>query len=93
MKETAGGTSWFKRLKLWFMGLSSRVGVVILICCVLFYALSFVSFALPIALETQLILWTVFFGLAKTAQYVSLLILGKEGIRKIRDWFKRKKGA
>jgi hypothetical protein len=58
--------------------------------CVIFYSLSFLQMLLPISAVTKGILWFIFFGLAKTAQYTALLILGKEGIRSLFRKLKRR---
>jgi phosphoglycolate phosphatase len=34
-------------------------------------------------------LWFVLFGCAKTAQYGGLLILGVEGVKRVKKWFGR----
>ncbi len=44
---------------------------------------------LPISLTAKGVLWTVFFGMAKALQYSALLILGKEGVRRMRRFFAR----
>ncbi len=44
---------------------------------------------LPISVAAKGTLWFIFFGLAKTAQYSALLILGKAGVEKIRERFKK----
>ena len=49
--------------------------------------------ALPISTSAKGVLWVVLFGLAKTAQYGGLTILGVEGYKKLRDKFRRKKGS
>jgi hypothetical protein len=36
-------------------------------------------------------LWAALFGMAKFAQYVSLIILGKEGIARLKRAFKKPK--
>ncbi len=43
---------------------------------------------LPISVETKGVLWVVFFGLAKTAQYGGITILGVEGYRRVKAYFK-----
>jgi len=48
--------------------------------------------ALPISTSAKGVLWVILFGLAKTAQYGGLTILGVEGYKKLRDKFRRKKG-
>lgn len=57
--------------------------------CVIFYAVSFLQMLLPISAAMKGILWFVFFGLAKTAQYTAILILGKEGLRTLWRRLKR----
>lgn len=47
--------------------------------------------ALPISTSAKGVLWVVLFGLAKTAQYGGLTILGVEGYKKLRDKFRREK--
>ena len=49
--------------------------------------------ALPISTSAKGVLWVILFGLAKTAQYGGLTILGVEGYNKLRDKFRRKKGS
>lgn len=70
-----------KRLLQRIKGLSYKTGLVILALCAIFYILSFAQFLLPISLEMKGVLWVILFGLAKTAQYTAILILGKEGVR------------
>lgn len=47
--------------------------------------------ALPISTSAKGVLWVILFGLAKTAQYGGLTIIGVEGYKKLRDKFRRKK--
>lgn len=61
--------------------MSVRTGIMVAATCVIFYAASFLQMLLPISAAMKGILWFIFFGLAKTAQYTALLILGKEGFR------------
>ena len=77
-------------VKHWLQSLSFRTGVIVLLCCIPFYILSFVQMLLPISVTAKGILWTVLFGLAKTCQYGGLTILGVEGYKRIKDKFKRK---
>ncbi len=74
----------FRKIKAWLSSLSYRTGLYVLAVCVLFYAVSFAQMLLPISVAAKGILWIIFFGLAKTAQYSALLILGKAGIESIR---------
>lgn len=71
--------------------LSFRTGVIVLSLCIPFYILSFAQMALPISAAAKSALWIIFFGLAKTAQYSGLAILGVEGWRRVKRWFKGKK--
>ena len=76
-------------VKQWLAGLSFRTGVVGLSSCVVFYLLSFAALALPVSAALRGALWFVLFGCAKTAQYGGLLILGVEGVRRVKKWFGR----
>lgn len=79
----------FSDIKQWLQRLSFRTGVIVLLCCIPFYILSFVQMALPISVELKGILWFVLFGLAKTCQYGGLTILGVEGVKRLKEWWKR----
>lgn len=63
-------------------GLTFRTGVIVLCVAILCYIISFAQMLLPISLALKGTLWVVFFGLAKTAQYSGLLIVGVEGVRR-----------
>lgn len=78
-------------IKVWLAKLSFRTGVVVLASCVLFYLLSFAQALLPISAEAKSVLFIIFFGLAKTAQYSGLAIVGVKGWQRIKSWFRRKK--
>lgn len=71
--------------------LSFRTGVIVLAMCVPFYIISFAQMALPISASTKGVLWFIFFGLAKTAQYGGLTILGAEGIKRLKTYRQRKR--
>lgn len=75
--------------KAWLASFSYRTGVIVLIACVIFYIISFAQMLLPISVAVKGTLWVIFFGLAKTAQYSALLILGKAGIESIRKRWRR----
>lgn len=79
------------KVKLWLAGLSFRTGVIVLGVCVLCYVISFAQMLLPISAAAKGVIWFIFFGLAKTAQYSGLLILGKAGLERIKNWYKNKK--
>lgn len=81
---------WFLAIKKWLGTLSFRTGIIVGLLCVLFYILSFAQMALPLSVSVKGILWVIFFGLAKTAQYSAILILGKEGIRRLRQLWKKR---
>ena len=80
-----------ERIKAWQAGLSFRTGVIVLACCVPFYIISFAQMLLPISVGAKTALWVVFFGLAKTAQYSGIAILGVEGYRRVKSYLRRKK--
>lgn len=79
------------RIKQWLQTLSFRTGVIVLLCCIPFYILSFAQMLLPISAAAKGVLWTVLFGMAKTCQYGGLTILGVEGYQRLNSWFKRKR--
>lgn len=73
-----------------FLGrLSFRTGVIVLASCVVFYLLSFAQMLLPISAAAKGVLWFVLFGMAKTTQYAGLAIVGVEGWKRIKAYFKR----
>lgn len=78
------------RIKLWLSTLSFRTGVIVLLCCIPCYILSFAQMALPISAGAKSVLWFVLFGMAKTFQYGGLTILGVEGVKKLKQLFKKK---
>ena len=79
------------KIKTWLQSLSFKTGVIVLLCCIPFYILSFVQMLLPISSTTKGILWTVLFGMAKTCQYGGLTILGVEGYNRLKNRIKGKK--
>ena len=81
----------FRNLKHWLQSLSFRTGVIVLLCCIPFYILSFAQMLLPISVTAKGVLWTVLFGLAKTCQYGGLTILGVEGYKRLKSKFKKKR--
>ena len=80
----------FLRIKTWLQSLSFRTGVIVLLCCIPFYVLSFAQMLLPISAAAKGVLWTVLFGMAKTCQYGGLTILGFEGYNRLKCYFKHK---
>ena len=81
---------WAK-VKSWLQSLSFRTGVIVLLCCIPFYILSFAQMLLPISAAAKGVLWTVLFGMAKACQYGGLTILGVEGYNRLKNWIRRKK--
>lgn len=82
LKETV--SRLFLKVKNWLQSLSFRTGVIVLLCCIPFYILSFAQMLLPISAAAKGVLWTILFGLAKTFQYGGLTILGVEGFRRLK---------
>ncbi|MCQ2215474.1 MAG: hypothetical protein MJZ31_06095 [Bacteroidales bacterium] len=78
----------FQKVKQWLSTLSFRTGMIVLLCCIPFYILSFAQLALPISTSVKGVLWVILFGLAKTCQYGGLTILGVEGIKRLKNKFK-----
>lgn len=82
---------FIERIKQLLSKLSFRTGVFVLASCVVFYILSFAQALLPISAAAKGVLWFVLFGMAKTTQYAGLAILGVEGWRRVKSWFRREK--
>lgn len=80
-----------ERIKAALSGLSFRTGVIVLCSAIPLYIASFAQMALPISAAWKGTLWFILFGLAKTAQYGGLTILGVEGLRRLKArWQKRR---
>lgn len=80
-----------RRIKNFLQRLSFRTGVIVLLCCIPCYILSFAQMTLPISAAAKGVLWFILFGMAKTTQYAGLTILGVEGIRRLKAWRERKR--
>jgi len=80
---------FFQAFKQWLSRLSFRTGVIVILLCIPFYILSFAQMLLPLSVEIKGVLWVVFFGLAKTFQYGGLTILGVEGWKRLKAYFKK----
>lgn len=78
-----------QKIRLWLSRLSFRTGVIMLLCCIPCYILSFAQMALPISTGTKSVLWVILFGMAKTLQYGGLTILGVEGVKRLKQHFKK----
>ena len=83
----------FDTIKAWLAGLSFRTGAIVLSMCIPFYVISFAQMALPISVSAKGVLWAIFFGLAKTAQYGGLTILGAKGIKRLKNYWHRRKAG
>ena len=70
---------------------SFRTGVIVLALCISCYIISFAQMALPISAAAKSVLWFIFFGLAKTFQYGGLTILGVDGWKRLKAYFKTNK--
>lgn len=79
------------KLKQWLSRLSFRTGIILVIACVICYIVSFAQMFLPISVTAKGALWVVFFGLAKTFQYSALAVLGAEGVKRVKLWWKNRK--
>lgn len=82
-----------QKIKTWLQSLSFRTGVIVLLCCIPFYILSFAQALLPISVAAKGVLWATLFGLAKTCQYGGLTILGVDGYNRLKAYIKRKKDS
>lgn len=80
-----------ERIQAFFKRFSFRTGVIVLTLCIPCYIISFAQMALPISAATKGVLWFIFFGLAKTFQYGGLTILGVEGVKRLKDWWKARR--
>lgn len=78
-----------QKIRLWLSRLSFRTGVIVLLCCIPCYILSFAQMALPISTGAKSVLWVILFGMAKTLQYGGLTILGVEGVKRLKQHFKK----
>lgn len=70
---------------------SFRTGMIVLILCIPCYIISFAQMALPVSNAMKGVLWFIFFGLAKTFQYGGLSIIGVEGVKRIKNYWKERK--
>lgn len=77
-----------RRIKEWLQSLTFRTGVVVLCVAVVCYIISFAQMLLPISVAAKGVVWFIFFGLAKTAQYSGLLIVGVDGWKRIKSWIR-----
>ncbi len=80
-----------EKINRWLSHLSFRTGVTVLLLCIPCYIISFAQMALPMSAAIKSVLWVVFFGLAKTFQYGGLTILGVDGWKRLKQFFRHKK--
>ncbi len=80
-------------LRRYLASLSFRTGVMTGIVCVICYIVSFAQMLLPISIMAKGVIWTIFFGLAKACQYTAIIILGKEGLKRIRAYIRTRKST
>lgn len=78
-----------ERIQAFLRRFSFRTGVIVLALCVPCYIISFAQMALPISASAKGVLWFVFFGLAKTFQYGGLTIIGVEGVKRLKNYFRK----
>lgn len=81
---------FFLKIKGRIQKLSFRTGIIVLSICVPFYIMSFAQMLFPISTQTKGVLWIILFGLAKTFQYAGITILGVEGMKRLKAFWKRK---
>lgn len=82
---------YLNRIGKWMSGLSFRTGAIIAGICAFCYIASFAQMALPISIAMKGTLWVILFGMAKATQYTAILILGKEGWRRLRSILKTRR--
>ena len=80
----------FRKIRQLLSKLSFRTVIVVFSLCIPCYIFSFAQFALPNDLESQIVLWALFFGLGQVFQYIGRIILGTEGIKRLKRHFGRK---
>lgn len=80
------------KIKKFLSKLDFKVGCWLLAFAIVCYGISFGQMLLPwLSTCVKGVLWVVFFGLAKTFQYSAVVVLGKEGIMRIRNFLTRKR--
>lgn len=78
-----------KKIKEFLASLSFKTGLIVLSLCIPFYILSFAQFGFDMDIKLKGTLWVIFFGLAKTFQYLGILILGAEGVKRLKALFRK----
>lgn len=88
------GTSFsiiLEKVRSWLSRLSFRTGVIVLVLCVILHVAAFVPLAFDLSAQFKAIWWFWCFGAAKATQYTGLAIVGAEGVKRLRRYFKKKK--
>lgn len=73
-----------EKIKNFFKGLSTRTGIILLILCIISYAIAFIVPFIAIPKATKTVLAFTFFGLAKVFQYSAIAVLGVKGWHKFK---------
>lgn len=68
-----------------------KIGLILLGFCILCYIISFAQMMLPINITAKGVLWFIFFGMAKTLQYTAIVIMGAEGMLRLKQMWKDRK--
>lgn len=89
-----------EKIKHWLSKLSFRTGVIVLALCVLFHIFAFLPI-IPWVEDWSLLSWmnpyvkgvwfTAWIGIAHVFKYAGLAILGVDGYRRLKAFFKRKR--
>ena len=80
----------FRKIRQFLSRLPFRTGVVVFSLCIPCYIFSFAQFALPGETESKIVLWALFFGLGQVFQYTGRIILGNDGLARLKRHFGRK---
>ncbi|MGN0228198.1 MAG: hypothetical protein ACI4BH_00155 [Muribaculaceae bacterium] len=80
----------FRKIRQLLSRLPFRTGVVVFSLCIPCYIFSFAQFALPGETESKIVLWALFFGLGQVFQYTGRIILGSDGLARLKRHFGRK---
>ena len=77
----------FRKIRQFLSRLPFRTGVVVFSLCIPCYIFSFAQFALPGETESKIVLWALFFGLGQVFQYTGRIILGNDGLARLKRHF------
>ena len=87
----SGFKELFERFKQWLSRLSFRTGLIVFGAGIAFQLASFVPMLSDISAQLKGVIWFWMFGAGKAAQYSGLTIMGVEGIKGLRNYFKKRK--